>query len=274
MDRPLPSVLLVGRADHREMRPVAETLADLIPRNQLFRAEQFPDVERFHTESENHPELVIVCQHWSEEYTRVEADRIFEWFPLACILCCYGSWCDSDGRSGTPWPPAVRVPVGSCPSLIHQLWDDLKASRPRLPSTASIEDAFRRLHSDILDQQLTAPVSVQVISTDTAVRDWLHDALAAGGFEIADQAGSEPPDVILWDAPVWNDLAKADLREIHNAQAGIPLLALIGGVRPHQIDQARDCGAADVLPKIAPIATILSRLADLAQPRETHSASA
>ncbi len=275
MDGPLPNVLLIGQADHAEMQPVAETLADLIPNNQLFHVATIAEAATFAAEREIYPAFVIVCQTWPDEYAPSEAGRLFELYPLAVVLCCYGSWCDSDGRNRHIWPPAVRVPVQSSPALIRELWENLIAGEAPLPFTASIEDVFLRLHGQKISPKLgqsgdRSQATIEVVSGDTAIRQWLQDALRAAGFQVATATGATMPDATVWDAAVWDERAAEELRQFHEAAADRPLLVLIGGAWPHKIEQARACGADCVLPKIAPITTVLEQLAALTCSPATH----
>jgi len=45
------------------------------------------------------------------------------------------------------------------------------------------------------------------------------------------------------------------------------LIALIGGVRPQHIQQARSCGASRVLAKLSPVTNIMAELSDVIRER-------
>ena len=89
-----------------------------------------------------HADLVLVCQHWTREYTERDVLTLLRAFPLARIVCCYGPWCASDGRSGTAWPPAVRVPLDEAAARIRQEFEVLAGRCPPLPLTASRDEIF------------------------------------------------------------------------------------------------------------------------------------
>jgi DNA-binding NarL/FixJ family response regulator len=148
------------------------------------------------------------------------------------------------------------------------MWECRLAGKAPLPATASIEEAFERLHGCAIPTHLGQSIvaggaRIEVVSADPAIRHWLKDALQAAGFVSLENGNNLPADAAVWDAPVWDDRAAEELRQFHNADASRPLLVLIGGVRPHQIAEARACGADRVLPKIAPITAILEQLAEL-----------
>jgi hypothetical protein len=89
-----------------------------------------------------HPELIIVCQHGSDEFTTPEVHRLIGLYPLARLVCCYGSWCASDGRTRDIWPLAVRVPVELAPERIRRELEVLAGRRRPLPLTASRDEIF------------------------------------------------------------------------------------------------------------------------------------
>ncbi|QDT51005.1 hypothetical protein Pan258_50880 [Symmachiella dynata] len=273
MERPLPTLLLVGNAEHAEMHCVAETVAILVPTKQLFRAEAIADIEPVLATSGAFPDLVIVCQTWPDEFTRGEISHLFEMFPLATVLCCFGSWCESDGRNRDLWPPATRTAAAESAGLIRRVWEDAAAGRPPLPATAAIEEVFERQHAGAighLGRDKTG--SVHVSSADPAIRAWLNDALVAANFQTA--AADAPWQAAIWDAPVWDERAAQQLKRFHDAHPDKGILVLIGSMRPHQAQQAQACGGDCVLPKTAPIDTIMESLATLLDDADVVSAGA
>ena len=89
-----------------------------------------------------HPDLVIVCQHWPEEYTATEVRQLLAEFPLARLICCYGPWCASDGRTRDIWPLSVRVPAEFAGRRIDLEIEVLGGTRWPLPLTASRDEIF------------------------------------------------------------------------------------------------------------------------------------
>ncbi len=267
MDRPLPKLLLVGQIEHAEMRPVAECIAEIVPTKQLIRAATISDIAE--ATGAVFPDVVVICQLWPDEYARGEIEELFARFPLATILVCFGSWCDSDGRNRHLWPPATRVPAAASAILIRRVWEDAVAGLSPLPKTAAIEEVYLRQHAGALahiGRDLHGPVTVA--SADPAIRAWLTDALRAAKFHVADDCrDSSLPQAAIWDAPVWDHRASSQLRQFRDAHSGIPLVVLIGGLRPHQQREAMQWGADCVLPKIAPIDVILESLAALMRDR-------
>lgn len=89
-----------------------------------------------------HPDLVIVCQHWPDEYTATEVRQVLGVFPLARLICCYGLWCASDGRTRDIWPLAIRVPGDFAAKRIDLELEVLAGTRWPLPLTASRDEIF------------------------------------------------------------------------------------------------------------------------------------
>ncbi len=87
-----------------------------------------------------HADLVVVCQHWPDEYTPAEVRAVLRVFPLARLVCCYGSWCGSDGRTRDVWPLAVRVPAEWAPRRINLELEVLAGARWPSPLTASRDE--------------------------------------------------------------------------------------------------------------------------------------
>jgi len=260
MTRPLPRLLLIGDAQQAEMRPVANVIAELIPTKQLLRRDNLSDL-RGSPDAADQADVIIVCQSWPEEYTRREIGNLIAAYPLAALLCCYGSWCDSAGRNHTVWPEGVRVPVGSSSRLIRRLWERAGEGLAPPPTTASIEDVYELLHSEPLPHTTLTPApQVGVLSGDHAIRAWLCDALSSAGYETDVEAD---PDALIWDAPVWSPRAVEELRSIRERHQSTPLIALIGGLRSHQSEQALTAGADRALPKITPVDELLTAVQQL-----------
>jgi hypothetical protein len=89
-----------------------------------------------------HPDLVVICQHWPDEYTTSDVRRMLGTFPLARSICCYGPWCASDGRTRDVWPLSIRVPAEWASRRIDLELEVLAGKRWPLPLTASRDEIF------------------------------------------------------------------------------------------------------------------------------------
>ena len=89
-----------------------------------------------------HADLIVVCQHWPDEYASGDVRELLRAFPLARLVCCYGPWCASDGRTRDVWPLAVRVPAVDAERRIDLELEVLAGDRWPLPLTASRDEIF------------------------------------------------------------------------------------------------------------------------------------
>jgi hypothetical protein len=89
-----------------------------------------------------HADLIIVCQLLPDEYSPVDLRALLRTFPLARLVCCYGPWCASDGRTRDVWPLAVRVPAEFGARRIDLELQVLSGDRWPLPLTASRDEIF------------------------------------------------------------------------------------------------------------------------------------
>jgi hypothetical protein len=105
----------------------------------------FPNVAEARAKSSANgwqPDLVIVCQQWPDEYTAAEVRQVLAAFPLARLVCCYGPWCTSDGRTRDVWPLSIRVPATVAARRVDLEIEVLSGARWPLPLTASRDELF------------------------------------------------------------------------------------------------------------------------------------
>ena len=134
-------VLVVGDLFSPDMRSVERRVEELARDNCEVRV--LPNVAEALAKSSADgwaPDLVIVCQHWPDEYTVAEVRQILGAFPLARLICCHGPWCASDGRTRDVWPLLVRVPADSSPARIDLELEVFAEARWPLPLTASRDE--------------------------------------------------------------------------------------------------------------------------------------
>ena len=89
-----------------------------------------------------HPQLVLLCQQWPEEYTQAEATQFFATFPLSRLILCYSEWCRSDGRTRQVWPHAIRVACEDAPRRVQLEYEVIQGTTKGLPVTAGYEELF------------------------------------------------------------------------------------------------------------------------------------
>lgn len=132
-----PAILLVGDWQRSEMSPIRDWIDSVGSRATAQRADGLSEAKIAP------PDLVIVCQSWPDEFSADEVSAALGRWPLALWICCYGAWCESDGRTRTIWPISVRVPVREAASRLNHVWKILTEQRGEpLPLTASRDEAF------------------------------------------------------------------------------------------------------------------------------------
>ncbi|MCA9051838.1 MAG: hypothetical protein KDA89_24035, partial [Planctomycetaceae bacterium] len=70
------------------------------------------------------------------------ADRLVGFTLFRRLYCCYGPWCESDGRKREIWPDASRVPVCLAVSVLSDELHGLQTGQSPIPATASRDEVF------------------------------------------------------------------------------------------------------------------------------------
>ena len=131
-----PAVALLGQSERAEFAPVHAGLAAARlepswsgPASCDLTAAGFAD-------------LRIVCQSWPDEFSPAEVRRIVTASATSRLICVYGAWCMSDGRTRSLWPQAVRVPVTEFASRLQLELDVITGRAIPLPLTAARDECF------------------------------------------------------------------------------------------------------------------------------------
>ena len=169
------------------------------------------------------PDLVVVVQSWPDQYTVADVNEIMTRFAHAKILCCYGPWCDSDGRTRSIWPLAVRVPVSSLARRLALEW----SRSSRLPLTASRTEIFEFDVGEV-GTGSHPDRTVAIDSPDRQWREMIASQLMRHGFQIFEQGDQGVPHLILFDTDPWGDHRRNDLAEIRRKFPGMPIVACTG----------------------------------------------
>lgn len=137
------SFLVIGDVSSTAMKPVRVCVEALVADGADARfAADVSQLSKGTSWDGWHPDLVIVCQHWSDEYGEADVQRLLVSFPLARLVCCYGLWCESDGRTRDVWPLSVRVPARCAAERIGRELEVIVGTRAPLPLTASRDEIF------------------------------------------------------------------------------------------------------------------------------------
>ena len=188
-----PQLLVLGDWDRAEMATVRDWLRAVEPFANVRHQHRLPDSSQGALPDDSSPDMVIVCQSWPDEFSASDVSTSLGRWPLALWVCCFGSWCESDGRTRTIWPIGIRVPARAAVSRLTQLWEIVAHRRNELlPLTASRDEAFEfdtslrnaaaRMRNTLRGQ------AVSIRSPDPALRQWLSDLVATLGAVASVQA--------------------------------------------------------------------------------------
>jgi hypothetical protein len=209
------------------------------------------------------PDIVIALQAWPDQFSVKEVEELISLCPLARILCCFGPWCDSDGRTKSTWPLGVRVPAAAFASRFEHevaLLADSHDAGPPLPLTASrteiFEFDFARPASRLSSNQ-----GFSVVSPDRRFREMLMSAIEAAGSGLHESDNTDQTATILFDADPWDNDRATALATSRAAHPRSRLVACVGFPRPHIEDELHRQGADSVWFKLAPLTDLIDLLA-------------
>lgn len=163
--------------------------------DQLFESEVLPN-PAMAGDANDHSSAdgVIVFQSTSDQFAIGDIHRLVGTMLFGRVLCCYGPWCVSDGRSHDLWPVALRVDAHSAIPIIAS---ELEAFRrdliPISPMAASeevlayrmetLEEHRRSPGKSLIDRTLpSSHRDALVISPDRVFRTTLESLLNSTAF--------------------------------------------------------------------------------------------
>lgn len=200
------------------------------------------------------PHLVVVLQHWSDEWEPQSINGLLAEFPLARWVCCYGAWCESDGRNRpTHWPTGIRVPMRRSVSRIHRELAVLDGQADPLPLTASREELFAFDFQPVLHSRTTYGRAA-VSSPDRAYRATLESLLECWGMAIV-SADQTSPDVVLCDIDPWSH-RQLEVQRLQARHSKTQLIGIATMPTADLIAAATEAGCSRVVSKFSSLADI------------------
>lgn len=215
------------------------------------------------------PDVIIAVQTWPDEYSAADVNELIGRYAFARLLCCYGPWCDSDGRNRSIWPLAVRIPSATLPGrLKHEL--KLLADRPEsggraairaeranqaLPLTASRTEIFE-FDCDQSPAPQLCHRTAGVVSPDRRWREMLGEALVRGGAALIDDVEIAGAEVVFLDVDPWDLRRATQLAAFRHEHPRTRLIACAGFPRPDLERELREAGADRIWFKLEPLATL------------------
>lgn len=88
------------------------------------------------------PKMTIVLQSWSDESSQPDVNQLIGRTLFRRLLCCFGPWCESDGRNRAVWPDALQVPARLAESVIAAELHRIESSAPSIPPTSARDEVF------------------------------------------------------------------------------------------------------------------------------------
>lgn len=237
------NILIVGDLDSADALPLRDWLRAHTPPPNVRRAADLREVRRIKDGGDWLPDLVLVCQSWSDQFSAVDANALVAWFPLARLVCCHGPWCESDGRTRTQWPLAVRVRASLAPARL-----DLEID---LPLTATRADVFGATRGAVKLPDLSG-IFVAIDSQDRPLAACWRSWVEVAGGSVVSQPSKET--VVLFDADPW-PWRKARLTEL---QACAGIVALVG-FRGRAVES--ELAKCEIVDKFAAAEVVLERIA-------------
>lgn len=177
---PLCRVALVGPAGRREFR---ELIGWLCEHKDIRVTEEFPDiVTAMQSEGLADCQLTIVLQSYSDQYTAADINHLIGLTLFQRLLCCYGAWCESDGRNRQLWPDALRVPVRLAQSMIELELPGVGAEADPIPPTAARDEIFAHRLIDVPPDNNFEALNAAIIGPDRTIRRTVNVTLRELGL--------------------------------------------------------------------------------------------
>ena len=238
------TVLVLGQSDRAEMRPLMRWLKEWIGDAHRWATDR--QIDGIVGKADEFPDLIVVFQSWSNEFTAEEVNRLLAWAPLARLVVCYGAWCESDGRNHKCWPLSVRVPVWAAKGRIEREWRLIQAASDLvpLPWSASREEVFAADHPPIVKSR--SPQRVLIDSPDQAYRSFLIEQLTEEGHSVVD----DDPTVLIFDADPWGNERADALRKLRQRSPTARLIAVTSLSQPPLDTELFRLSVQKVVPKL------------------------
>jgi len=211
------------------------------------------------------PELIVIGQSHPGQFSQVAIDRLHQLVPLARLVTVLGSWCESETRTGDPWPGVLRVYWHQFSTrLDRRFLRGETGGQWNLPRTST--DAEWLLTESSPKRNLAQRRLVVIRACNLSGYQALADALNAEGYATIWAAAEHHPYVSGQSAGIW-DSARLDSNEIKELKQftqrlrPAPVIALTNF--PRQLDCRRllSAGAATVLGKPLSVSDLLNLLA-------------
>jgi len=201
------------------------------------------------------PVLFVVAQARPGEHSPGHFDALRSAAPLAPIVCMLGGHCESEGRTGKPWPGALRVHAHQFIARVGRQFERRERQGAfgwAIPFTMTDEDRLLGLSADC-ECRVVARVAVFADRRETA--SVLGDLLRQAGCTVVDQlevaeiATGDAADVAIWDCQGDFAASRPSFERLVDRWPHTAKVVLIGFPRVADRAATLDCGAAAVVSK-------------------------
>ncbi len=171
------SVAIIGRTHASEFRDLVRQIQNSRDLQVTGQFETIEDALNSGLVEHLPADLVVVLQAFSDEYSAVDAGQLIGRMLFRRVLCCYGPWCVSDGRTHEIWPVVTRVSVASAWSVLEQEVRNIQAGLEALLPMSAAEEVFT--HRAIAESNIfSATVDlVLIVSDDRSLRETIAEIL-------------------------------------------------------------------------------------------------
>lgn len=247
------NLLLLGESDLDDFRPAVEFLRCHEAIGSVRVAADVSGLRQLLSEGNWNPDLIVACEAWPDQFSESDVIAVLGLCPLARIVCCYGPWCESAGRTRSIWPLAVRTPVAAARLRLDReltLLEDRQSASSVLPLTASRGEIFEH---DFGSSPIPVPskTTACVISPDRRWREMLQAALARQGCRVVNADGPSAVDTVFYDADPWDAGRETGFRSIRESHPRARLIACVGFPRSDLDVRLRQAGADGTWFKLA-----------------------
>jgi len=253
-------LLVIGDSSSREMRSLQRGIDGLAFGFRRRDTPTISDALALIHSTACHPDVVAILQNRPDEFSRPDVDRFIGTLPLARFVCCHGLWCESEGRNGRVWPPAVRVPARAATGRLKRELDVARDNANPLPVTGSRDETFEYIHSEHLGPVVRS-LRVSVISPDHAWREMMTDACSACGCTSVSIAG-RISDCTIIDADPLDDVTLERIRDLNRSSGPSRLVAFMTMPREQDVRALSSCNVHTVASKLQPLSELIELICD------------
>lgn len=213
----MTSVALIGDAAHAEFATFVHWIRTEFP---SVKGNSFADVSEWqsaHSAQQKH-QITLVLQSHSDQYSPDDVSHLVGATLFSGLFCCFGAWCEGDGRTRQIWPCSIRVPLRYAKQVVGAELRRMNSGRPVLPPTAARDEVFFHRQASHTPEYFGQRGAALVVSPDRVYRLTFAQAVASCGWDVTDAglatsqlASIRPPDLVVHDLDPQGDVVTASV---------------------------------------------------------------